>query len=82
VSTPFVKGWQNERHFRPVRVAPDFTPEAVADTLADAMSEDPSARVADGRAVAREFDWSAVAARVAEVYRQVLAGPTTAALSA
>ena len=38
VSTPFVKGWQNERHFRPVRVAPDFTPEAVADTVAEALA--------------------------------------------
>jgi phosphatidyl-myo-inositol alpha-mannosyltransferase len=81
VSTPFVKGWQGERHFRPVRVAPDFTPGAVADTVAEALSADPASRIAEGRAVAREFDWSAVAARVAEVYRKVLAAPSSSSSS-
>lgn len=75
VSTPFVNGWQNERHFRPVRVASDFTPEAVADTVAAALAEGPGGRVAEGQAIAREFDWSVVAGRVAEVYRRVLASP-------
>lgn len=83
VATPFVKGWEHERHFRPVRVSPDFTPEAVADTLAAALAEDPAARVAEGLAIAREFDWSAVAEQVQAVYREVLAAPAPAtALSA
>jgi phosphatidyl-myo-inositol alpha-mannosyltransferase len=81
VSTPFVMGWQNERHFRPVRVAQDFTPEAVADTVAEALAEDPVSRIVEGRAIAREFDWSAVAARVAEVYRKVLGAPSSSSPS-
>jgi phosphatidylinositol alpha-mannosyltransferase len=72
VATPFIEGWERMRHFEPVMVAPDFSPEAVARTVLDALDEDPRARIAMGRAIAREFDWSRVAAGVVDVYEEVL----------
>ena len=73
VATPFVKSWQQEAHFGPVRVVPDFSPEAVADGILATLDEDPAARIAAGRQIARRFDWSEVGARVEAVYDEVLA---------
>ncbi|HEY0712818.1 MAG TPA: glycosyltransferase family 4 protein, partial [Polyangia bacterium] len=73
VSTPFVEGWQREPHFAPVQVCPDFTPETLADNLAEALGQDLSARAAQGRAIAADFDWSRVSRLVEGVYNDVLA---------
>jgi phosphatidylinositol alpha-mannosyltransferase len=73
VATPFVNGWEQERHWKPVKVAPDFSPEALADTVLDALDEDPGPRIAEGREVARAFDWSEVGRQVEMVYNDVVA---------
>ena len=73
VATPFVAGWQNERHWKPVRVSPDFSPEALADTVLQALAEDPSARIAQGREVVRGFEWREIGRQVEMVYDAVLA---------
>jgi phosphatidyl-myo-inositol alpha-mannosyltransferase len=73
VATPFVPGWENERHWKPVRVAPDFSPEGLADTVLDALAEDPGARIAQGREVARAFDWKEICRQVEMVYNDVIA---------
>jgi phosphatidylinositol alpha-mannosyltransferase len=73
VTTPFVKGWQQEPHFAPVRVCGDFTPDTLADGILAALDEDPAPRIAAGREVARRFDWKEVGAKVEAVYEEVLA---------
>ena len=73
VATPFVAGWENERHWQPVRVSPDFSPEALAATVLEALAEDPGPRIAQGRAVARAFDWKEICRQVEMVYDDVIA---------
>jgi phosphatidylinositol alpha-mannosyltransferase len=73
VATPFVAGWRTERHFGPVRMCADFSPEAVAAGILAELGEDPRARIAAGQEIARELDWSEVARNVEGVYEQVLA---------
>jgi phosphatidylinositol alpha-mannosyltransferase len=73
VATPFVAGWQRERHWKPVRVSPDFSPESLAETVLQALADDPSARIAQGRELVRGFDWKEIGRRVEMVYHDVLA---------
>jgi phosphatidyl-myo-inositol alpha-mannosyltransferase len=73
VATPFVSSWQKERHWEPVKVSPDFSPQSLAETVLDALDEDPGPRIAQGRAVAQAFDWSEVGRQVEVVYNDVLA---------
>jgi phosphatidyl-myo-inositol alpha-mannosyltransferase len=75
VATPFVKGHRAERHFAPVKMSPDFSPEALADTVLAALDEDPAPRAAEGKQIAATFDWRVVAAQVEKVYEDVLAKP-------
>lgn len=72
VATPFVRGYEAERHFEPVVVARDFTPEALAESVLRALEEEPTERAQRGQAIAREFDWCRVADRIACVYEDVL----------
>jgi phosphatidylinositol alpha-mannosyltransferase len=72
VATPFIDGWEHLRHFEPVMVTPDFSPEAVARTVLAALDEDPTDRIALGQDIAREFDWSRVAAGIVDIYENVL----------
>lgn len=74
VATPFVKGWQNEPHFGPVRVSADFSPDALAENILASLEEDPAARIAEGKRIASRFDWSQVSTAVESVYEDVLAG--------
>jgi phosphatidylinositol alpha-mannosyltransferase len=71
VATPFVASWKDEPHFAPVRVTQDFAPETLAKAILEALAEDPHARIAAGRAVARTFDWEHVVDRIEEVYAHV-----------
>jgi phosphatidylinositol alpha-mannosyltransferase len=73
VATPFVAGWQQERHWRPVRVTPDFSAEGLAATVLEALSEDPGPRIEEGREVARSYDWTEISRQVEMVYDDVLA---------
>ncbi len=73
VATPFVEGWRHERHWQPARVSPDFSPEALAGTVLQALGEDPGARIAQGREVVRAFDWKEISRQVEMVYDDVIA---------
>jgi len=73
VATPFVAGWQSERHFDPVRVCADFTPEALAEALARELAQAPAARIAEGKRIAAGFDWSQVAGDVEYAYADAIA---------
>jgi phosphatidylinositol alpha-mannosyltransferase len=82
VATPFVKGWEREPHFRPIRVAADFSAERLAEAIVAGLEEDPGPRIAAGKEIARRLDWSQVAAQVEAVYHEVLAGQEPRRLSA
>jgi phosphatidyl-myo-inositol alpha-mannosyltransferase len=73
VATPFVPGWENERHWRPLQVSPDFSPEALSETVLGALAEDPGARIAHGRDVVRSYDWKEISRQVEMVYDDVIA---------
>jgi phosphatidylinositol alpha-mannosyltransferase len=90
VATPFVQGWRNERHFAPVKMTEDFSPDAVADAIIGVLGEDSSWRIAEGRKVVRTFDWANVADDVENVYAEAISrhrsadrllGPVVAAQS-
>lgn len=73
VTTPFVKGYERERHFEPVTVCRDFSPQTMAVTIDGALGADQTARVRAGKKIASEFDWSLVGRRVERIYREALA---------
>jgi phosphatidylinositol alpha-mannosyltransferase len=72
VATPFVQGWRNERHFDPVKMAGDFSPDAIADAISDVLGEDSRARIAAGKKVVRTFDWRHIADDVENVYAEAV----------
>ena len=59
-------------HFRAAILADDNTPAGLARAILGALDADHTARVAEGRDIARAHDWSVVAARVLAIYRGVL----------
>ena len=59
-------------HWATAVLARDETPKALAEAVLDTLSSDPTARIAEGRQIARRYDWSVIAPRVADVYRRVL----------
>lgn len=72
VSTPFVAPEHRDEHWDPVLLTRDYSPDAIADGIIEALGEDPAARVALGRKVVAEFDWSRVGERIEGVYERVL----------
>lgn len=72
VSTPFVDEHHRDSHWAPVMLTSDFTPAAIAARIIEALTTDQTARIAHGRSVVANYDWSQVAPRVHEVYRDVL----------
>lgn len=72
VATPFVQGWRNERHFTPVKMTEDFSPEAVADGIISVLGEDSAWRIAQGKKVVRSFDWPHIADDVEKVYAEAI----------
>ena len=60
-------------HFRAAILADGNTAASLARAILGALDADHSARVAEGREIARAHDWSVVADQVLTVYKQVLA---------
>jgi len=68
VATPFVDPDHRDAHWDPVRLTRDYTPEAIADGINEALSADDSQRVADGLRIVQDYDWARVGERIVGVY--------------
>ena len=69
VSTPFVEKHHRDSHWSPVMLTDDFSPEAIARRVVEALTTDQTGRVRHGLETVAEYDWERVAPRVAEVYQ-------------
>lgn len=57
-------------HFGNVIVSEDETPSSYAKAVIEALSTDQSARIARGRQLAEEYDWSRVGPRILDVFER------------
>jgi phosphatidylinositol alpha-mannosyltransferase len=60
-------------HWSNVVLARDQNAAAFADAIVDTLHADQSARIARGRAIAREYDWERIGRRILDEFRQIVA---------
>jgi phosphatidyl-myo-inositol alpha-mannosyltransferase len=60
-------------HWSNVTVARHQSVAAFADAIVETLDADQSARIARGRAIAREYDWERIGRRILDEFRQVVA---------
>jgi phosphatidylinositol alpha-mannosyltransferase len=60
-------------HWSNVALARDQNAAAFAEAIAETLQADQSARIARGRAIAREYDWERIGRRILDEFRQVVA---------
>jgi len=73
VSTPFVDERYRDDHWKPVYLTAGYSPGDIATTVSAVLGADHAGRVAFGRNVAADFDWSRIGRRIEGVYERVLA---------
>jgi glycosyltransferase involved in cell wall biosynthesis len=66
-------------HWANVILAKDGSAAAFADAVLDTLRQDQGERIARGRAIAEEYDWTRVGGRILDVYRQAVPDRKTGA---
>jgi phosphatidylinositol alpha-mannosyltransferase len=75
VALPALGVGQAGDHWRNVLLAAEPTAESLATALLGALDADHGARVCAGRAIAADYDWSAVGPRILEVFDRAVRNP-------